>query len=89
MSSPDKFLIRNLFLFQNRESGVPIIPSIDPVDRDVEFWPTKTPYDPRDMLQGRPHPDSPDKWQSGFFDKDSFMEILAGWAQTVVTGRAK
>ena len=28
-------------------------------------------------------------WESGFFDKDSFQETLGGWAQTVVTGRAR
>lgn len=28
-------------------------------------------------------------WQSGFFDQGSFKEILAPWAQTVVTGRAR
>ena len=29
------------------------------------------------------------EWQSGFFDKGSFMEILQPWAQTVVVGRAR
>ncbi|KJE96308.1 acetyl coenzyme A carboxylase alpha [Capsaspora owczarzaki ATCC 30864] len=29
------------------------------------------------------------KWQSGFFDHDSFIETMGGWAQTVVTGRAR
>jgi acetyl-CoA carboxylase/biotin carboxylase 1 len=28
-------------------------------------------------------------WQSGFFDKGSFKETLAGWAKTVVVGRAR
>lgn len=28
-------------------------------------------------------------WQSGFFDQGSFTEIMAPWAQTVVTGRAR
>lgn len=28
-------------------------------------------------------------WQSGFFDQGSFKEIMAPWAQTVVTGRAR
>lgn len=28
-------------------------------------------------------------WESGFFDKDSWSEILQPWAQTVITGRAK
>ena len=51
--------------------------------------PTKAPYDPRHMLAGREHPDDPEAWQSGFFDKDSFLEIMEGWAQTVVVGRAR
>ena len=28
-------------------------------------------------------------WESGFFDKDSFQEVLSAWAQTVVCGRAR
>jgi len=41
------------------------------------------------MLAGRTHPENPDIWQSGFFDKGSWMEIMAAWAQTVVCGRAR
>ena len=33
--------------------------------------------------------DKPDVWLSGFFDKDSFVETLDGWAKTVVCGRAR
>ena len=62
--------------------------SSDPVDREIDFVPTKTPYDPRWMLGGRTHPENPGVWQSGFFDKGSWMEIMAPWAQTVVCGRA-
>ena len=29
------------------------------------------------------------KWESGFFDQGSFIETLANWATTVVTGRAR
>jgi acetyl-CoA carboxylase/biotin carboxylase 1 len=54
----------------------------DPVSRDVEFRPTKTPYDPRMMLAG-----SGD--QSGFFDTGSFKEYLAGWGKSVVVGRGR
>jgi acetyl-CoA carboxylase / biotin carboxylase 1 len=32
---------------------------------------------------------SSDTWVSGFFDRDSFCETLAGWAETVVCGRAR
>lgn len=33
--------------------------------------------------------DDPSVWESGFFDKGSWSEIMAPWAQTVVTGRAR
>ena len=61
------------------------------MDRDIEFMPTKTPYDPRWMLAGRSDPEDETgrTWQSGFFDKYSFSEIMSAWAQTVVTGRAR
>lgn len=41
---------------QDKHSPVPIIATTDPVDRAIEFTPTKAPYDPRWMLAGRPHP---------------------------------
>lgn len=68
---------------------LPVLPVHDPVDRDIDFVPTKAPYDPRWMLAGRPHPDIKGEWQSGFFDRESFCEILQPWAQTVVVGRAR
>ncbi|XP_052810901.1 acetyl-CoA carboxylase-like isoform X2 [Mya arenaria] len=68
---------------------LPVLPVLDPVERDVDFLPTKAPYDPRWMLAGRQHPERSREWQSGFFDKDSFQEILQPWAQTVVVGRAR
>jgi len=54
----------------------------DPVDRDVVFRPTPTPYDPRLMLSGAP--DEP-----GFFDEGSFKEYLSGWGKSVVIGRGR
>ncbi|CAG0896125.1 unnamed protein product [Darwinula stevensoni] len=69
--------------------SLPTMPSMDPVDRDIMFTPTKSPYDPRHMLAGRPSPVDPNVWESGFFDKDSWDEILGRWAGTVVTGRAR
>lgn len=33
---------------------MPILNAKDPIDRRVEFVPTKAPYDPRWMLAGRP-----------------------------------
>ncbi|KAH0516969.1 Acetyl-CoA carboxylase 2 [Microtus ochrogaster] len=77
------------YIPKDNRSPVPIITPTDPIDREIEFIPSKAPYDPRWMLAGRPHPTLKSSWQSGFFDHGSFMEIMAPWAQTVVTGRAR
>ena len=55
----------------------------DPVDRDVTYTPPNGPYDPRFLLTGS------SAVNSGMFDQGSFVELLGGWAQTVVTGRAR
>ncbi len=81
----------------------PVLPDVyDPINRPIDFTPTSTPYDPRHMIQGKqltllpPTNSNIDLgaagmpgFQSGFFDRDSFMEILKGWAKTVVCGRAR
>ncbi|XP_056232116.1 acetyl-CoA carboxylase isoform X2 [Seriola aureovittata] len=77
------------YMPKNKHSPVPVIATTDPVDREIEFAPTKAPYDPRWILAGRPHPTVRGAWQSGFFDHGSFMEIMESWAQTVVVGRAR
>lgn len=77
------------YMPKNNSSPVPIISAKDPIDRLVEFVPTKTPYDPRWMLAGRPSQTPKGSWQSGFFDQGSFMEIMQPWAQSVVVGRAR
>uniref|UniRef100_A0A1I7ZJC0 Acetyl-CoA carboxylase n=1 Tax=Steinernema glaseri TaxID=37863 RepID=A0A1I7ZJC0_9BILA len=47
-------------------------------NRDVEYSASRGPSDPRLMLdQG-----------DGIFDKNSFDEIMSGWAKTIITGRA-
>nr|BAA25799.1 acetyl-CoA carboxylase [Rattus norvegicus] len=77
------------YIPKDNQSPVPIITPSDPIDREIEFTPTKAPYDPRWLLAGRPHPTLKGTWQSGFFDHGSFKEIMAPWDQTVVTGRAR
>ncbi|XP_061865746.1 acetyl-CoA carboxylase 2 [Colius striatus] len=77
------------YIPKDNRSPVPVIPISDPVDREIDFVPSKVPYDPRWMLAGRPHPTLKETWQSGFFDQGSFMEIMKPWAQTVVVGRAR
>ena len=62
---------------------------VDTIDRPVEFCPQKgLTYDPRHLISGVCPPGS-DTWESGFFDRDSFEEVLEGWAKTVVVGRAR
>mmetsp|Transcript_57673 Transcript_57673/g.67324 ORF Transcript_57673/g.67324 Transcript_57673/m.67324 type:complete len:2093 (-) Transcript_57673:220-6498(-) len=56
--------------------------SHDSVERDVEWRPTPTPYDPRMMLAGTAD-------ARGFFDTGSFKEYLAGWGKSVVVGRGR
>ncbi|KAF4789729.1 hypothetical protein TURU_147692 [Turdus rufiventris] len=77
------------YMPKNIHSPVPILKAKDPIDRSIDFVPTKAPYDPRWMLAGRPNPNQKGQWLSGFFDHGSFMEIMQPWAQTVVVGRAR
>lgn len=78
---PNKIINKNL-------ASLPILmPIFDPIDRAIEYEPTKQAYDPRWMLEGKLMPDK--KWMSGFFDRDSFHEIMKTWAKTVVCGRAR
>lgn len=100
------------YMPMHKGSPLPVIPVSDPVDREIKFYPTKAPYDPRWLLSGRyrsclvfvvkskftydfyfpslrPSPIHQDEWESGFFDRGSFDEIMAAWAQTVVCGRAR
>lgn len=64
-----------------------LIPSFDSIDRDIEFMPTKS-CDPRLMLEGKVDSNSK-KWISGFFDENSFHEIMKPWAPTVICGRGR
>ena len=67
--------------------SLPVLtPQFDPVERPVDFKPIKGSYDPRCMLEGVQNNKT---WTSGFFDKDSFHEIMNTWAKTVVCGRAR
>jgi acetyl-CoA carboxylase / biotin carboxylase 1 len=64
------------------------IRGVDDIERPIAFSPVKgAPYDPRVLLAGGE--DDNGVWQSGFFDRGSFTETLAGWAKTVVVGRAR
>lgn len=83
-------LLRWLSYFPAYKGGpLPILAPVDPVEREIQFCPTKTPYDPRFLLAGRQHPVNTNDWESGFFDQGTFDEIMKPWAQTVIAGRAR
>jgi len=78
------------FVPSTRGGLLPItdIRGLDEIERPIDFCPSpNTPYDPRFLITGCEDEDG--KWLSGFFDKGSFQEALAGWAKTVVIGRAR
>jgi acetyl-CoA carboxylase/biotin carboxylase 1 len=72
---------------KDSRSKPPLLDTIDPPEREVSFTPSKTPYDPRHMLEGTTLPEGVKL--SGFFDEGSFREYLEGWGRSVVVGRAK
>ncbi|TVY80028.1 Acetyl-CoA carboxylase [Fusarium oxysporum f. sp. cubense] len=75
------------FVPEKRNSPVPVSPSVDDWNRDITYFPPqKQPYDVRWMISGR---EGENGFESGLFDKDSFVEALGGWAKTVVVGRAR
>ncbi|XP_043262709.1 acetyl-CoA carboxylase isoform X1 [Colletes gigas] len=79
------------FCPKHKGAPLPILPSPcpDPIDRETTYVPTKAAYDPRWMLDGRYLQNETNTWESGFFDRGSWQEIMRPWAQTVVTGRAR
>jgi acetyl-CoA carboxylase/biotin carboxylase 1 len=75
------------FVPDKKGNPVPISPSVDNWDRDITFFPpNKQPYDVRHLIAGQ---ETDEGFLSGLFDKGSFEEALAGWAKTVVIGRAR
>ncbi|KAL4426359.1 hypothetical protein ABPG77_004653 [Micractinium sp. CCAP 211/92] len=72
------------------------LPSADPASRGIEYTPAEgEKLDPRAAIAGvelpcaSGHSPSDHSWRSGLFDRGSWMEAQAGWARTVVTGRAR
>ncbi|KAK9790754.1 hypothetical protein WJX73_002279 [Symbiochloris irregularis] len=71
--------------------GVPPspLPSSDPVERAIGYCPgPNEKLNPRAAIAGREATDS-EPWLSGLFDRGTWQESHAGWAQSVVTGRAR
>jgi acetyl-CoA carboxylase / biotin carboxylase 1 len=71
-----------------RDNPVPIGPAVDSWDREIGYMPPsgKQAYNVRWMIAGK---EDEDGFQSGLFDRGSFVETLGGWAKTVVVGRAR
>eukprot|EP00899_Mesostigma_viride_P017896 jgi/Mesvir1/26107/Mv06825-RA.1 len=68
-----------------------VAPCSDPVTRPVQWSPQLSApgermCEPRPAIRGKSIRGT---WYGGLFDNDSFMESQAGWARTVVTGRAR
>jgi acetyl-CoA carboxylase / biotin carboxylase 1 len=83
----------NWLAFVPSKKGGPLsirdISGYDSIERMIEFTPPKgLTYDPRLLFNGVGGADK-DTWQSGFFDRGSFVEALGGWAKTVVMGRGR
>ncbi|GMM51879.1 acetyl-CoA carboxylase [Starmerella bacillaris] len=76
------------FIPDCRGNPVPIhVNPEDTWDRDVTFSPQKSvAYDARSLITGC---DTPDGFESGLFDKGSFVEVMEGWARGVIAGRAR
>jgi acetyl-CoA carboxylase / biotin carboxylase 1 len=90
MESVTKALSWLSYVPSTKNGHLPIrdISGCDSLDRIVEFSPLKgITYDARNLACGVY--DENNNWTSGFFDKDSFIETLAGWAKTVIVGRAR
>lgn len=70
-------------------SGPSFLKEHDPINREIEFTPTKTAYDPRNMISGRISRLTNETWDSGFFDRNSWTEIMDDYAKMAVVGRAR
>jgi len=81
------------FVPERKNSPLPRYPVLargDTPDRPIGLHPVDfngEEFDPRLLLTGMENPNQ--EWMGGFFDKDSFVECLTGWAKTVIVGRAR
>ncbi|SJM86975.1 probable Acetyl-CoA carboxylase [Zygosaccharomyces bailii] len=87
LAAIEKILAWLSYVPAKRNMPVPILENEDKWDRDIEYYPpSDEPYDVRWMIAGR---ETPEGFERGLFDRDSFMETLSGWAKGVVVGRAR
>jgi len=73
---------------RSRGDGLPIVESMDPIKRSNLFVPPSSAYDPRSLIAGSLSKKTTSP-VFGLFDADSWTESLAGWARTVICGRAR
>ena len=83
MSSVLKWLS---YVPESRGSPLPLLPSVDGVEREVEYVPAGI-CDARSAIAGTKTPQG--DHLLGIFDEGSWMELQSGWARTVICGRAR
>ena len=74
------------FVPRKQNDPLPVLEICDSVERRIDVEISSSPQDPRELMCGVFKNSG---WISGFFDKGSFKETLAGWAKGVVVGRAR
>jgi acetyl-CoA carboxylase/biotin carboxylase 1 len=80
------------FVPSTKGAALPVrnLTGFDSIERSIQFAPQKgLTYDPRLLFCGIKLTGDESSWKSGFFDKNSFVETLSGWAKTVVVGRGR
>ncbi|KAJ3395827.1 acetyl-coenzyme-A carboxylase [Lobulomyces angularis] len=88
MEGVSKILNWLSYVPKNVGTPLPVRPTSDSVERDVDALIPEGPYNPRNLLAGY-HEESTNEWTPGFFDRGSFTETLGGWAKGVVVGRGR
>ena len=69
--------IRTALTTERRGRAIPILPTGDSWDRNVDYKPPKGPYDPRQFLAGCfEDVDGSQAWKSGILDNGSFFETM-------------
>jgi hypothetical protein len=83
-STSCSFLVRShsrshgtLLTKERRGRAIPILPTGDGWDRNVDYKPPKGPYDPRQFLAGCfEDVEGSQTWKSGVLDQGSFFETM-------------
>ena len=81
-----------MFIPESRGRAIPILPTGDSWDRNVDYKPPKGPYDPRQFLAGcYEDVEGTSTWKSGILDNGSFFETMGksadGEMRSMLTSR--